>query len=74
MRVLNERVELCREMMESARVAGRDLGVGYWDRLKNEADEQLQVLVRFLERQPPPMEAEPNGEASWAGAEFPASR
>ncbi|MGE0258465.1 MAG: chemotaxis protein CheB [Alphaproteobacteria bacterium] len=59
-RVLNERVELCRQMMESARAAGRDLGVAYWQRLRGEADEQLQVLVRFLERQPPPAEAEPN--------------
>jgi len=61
-RVLNERVELCREMMESARAAGRSLGVAYWDRLKNEAGEQLEVLVRFLGRQPPPAEIEPNGE------------
>ncbi|MGD9616846.1 MAG: chemotaxis protein CheB [Alphaproteobacteria bacterium] len=61
-RVLNERVELCRQMMESARASGRDLGVAYWERLKGEADEQLEVLVRFLERQPPPAETEPNGE------------
>ena len=61
-RVLNERVELCRQMMESARAAGRDLGVAYWERVKREADEQLKVLVRFLERQPLPEEAEPNGD------------
>lgn len=60
-RVLNERVELCREMMESARAAGRDMGVGYWERLKSEADGRLQVLLRFLEQQPPPAGAEPNG-------------
>src|SRR4051794_7694715 len=58
-RVLNERVELCRQMMESARTAGRDLGVAYWQRLKGEADEQLQVLVHFLEHQPPLEGAEP---------------
>ena len=54
MRVLNERVELCHQMMDGAREAGRGMGVAYWERLKSEADEQLDVLVRFLERQPPP--------------------
>jgi two-component system chemotaxis response regulator CheB len=62
-RVLNERVELCRQMRESARSAGRDMGVAYWERLKQEADEQLEVLVRFLEHQPLPAHATPNGEA-----------
>ena len=68
-RVLNERVELCRQMMESASAAGRDMGVAYWERLKREADEQLEVLVRFLEHQPPPAEAEPNGEPAAAEAD-----
>jgi two-component system chemotaxis response regulator CheB len=62
LRVLNERAELCRQMMESARAAGRDLGVAYWKRLKSETEEQLEILVRFLERQPQLAEAEPNGE------------
>ena len=66
-RVLNERVELCRQMMESARAAGRDLGIAYWERLKTEAEEQLEVLVRFLEHQPLPAEAEPNGGAASPG-------
>jgi two-component system chemotaxis response regulator CheB len=61
-RVLNERVELCRQMMDSARDAGRDMGVAYWQRLKDEAKEQLEVLVQYLEHQPPPAEAEPNGD------------
>jgi two-component system chemotaxis response regulator CheB len=65
-RVLNERVELCRQMMESARAARRDMGMAYWEKLKREADEQLEVLVRFLERQPLPAEAEPNGEPAAA--------
>ncbi len=61
-RVLNERAELCRQMKESARAAGRDLGVGHWERLEGEAEEQLEVLARFLERQPPPAESGPRGE------------
>ena len=52
-RVLNERAELCRQMKESASAGGRRLGVRYWERLTNEAEEQLEILVRFLERQPP---------------------
>ena len=68
-RVLNERVGLCRDMRESARSAGRDMGAAHWERLKGEAEEQLAVLVRFLEQQPLPAEAEPNGEA---GAPVPA--
>ena len=59
-RVLNERAELCRQMKESAREGGRRLGVAYWERLMNEAEEQLEILVRFLERQPPPVEPEPD--------------
>jgi two-component system chemotaxis response regulator CheB len=62
MRVLNERAELCRQMMEDARTAGRELGVDYWRRLKGEVEEQLDVLARFLERQPQPAEPEPDGE------------
>ena len=58
-RVLNERVELCRQMMESARAAGRGMGVAYWERLRGETGEQLDVLARFLERQPPPPDTEP---------------
>jgi hypothetical protein len=38
------------------------MGAAHWERLRGETDEQLDVLVRFLERQPPPPEAEPNGE------------
>jgi two-component system chemotaxis response regulator CheB len=71
-RVLNERSELCRQMMESARSAGRDMGVAHWERLRAEADEQLEVLIRFLERQPPPAEAEPNnGPAAAAPGKVP---
>ena len=55
-------------MMESARTAGRHLGVAHWERLKSEADEQLEVLVRFLEQQPSPAEAEPHGEPAAAEA------
>ena len=51
-RVLNERIELCRQMAENARRNGRSLGVAHWQRLHNEADAQLSVLRRFLAQQP----------------------
>lgn len=60
-RVLNERIELCRNMKENARAGGRDLGVAHWERLQREADDQFQVLRRFLEHQPPPPPEEPDG-------------
>jgi two-component system chemotaxis response regulator CheB len=52
LRVLNERVELCRHMAEYARSGGRSLGIAHWDRLKTEAEEQLHVLQQFLARPP----------------------
>jgi two-component system, chemotaxis family, protein-glutamate methylesterase/glutaminase len=54
MRVLNERVELCRQMGENARNGGRTMGVKHWQRLLGEAEQQLEVLQRFLARQPAP--------------------
>jgi two-component system chemotaxis response regulator CheB len=65
-RVLNERVELCRQMQDGARAAGRDLGVAHWQRLKAEAEDQLQILMRFLERRPAPTDTDPEGEALYA--------
>ncbi len=51
-RVLNERVELCRDMAKSASDAGRTMGVAYWRRLQDEAEEQLAVLRGFVMQQP----------------------
>ena len=52
LRVLNERIELCRHMTENARAGGRSFGLAHWDRLKQEAEEQLHVLQQFLARAP----------------------
>jgi two-component system, chemotaxis family, protein-glutamate methylesterase/glutaminase len=52
LRVLNERIELCRRMTEDARAGGRSLGLAHWDRLKHEAEEQFQVLQQFLAQSP----------------------
>jgi two-component system, chemotaxis family, protein-glutamate methylesterase/glutaminase len=60
-RVLNERIELCRHMAENAREGGRTMGVEHWDRLQSEAQEQLRVLQQFLAH-PPSRAAEENGE------------
>lgn len=51
-RVLNERVELCRQMGKSASDAGRTMGVTYWRRLQHEAEQQLAVLRDFVMQQP----------------------
>jgi two-component system chemotaxis response regulator CheB len=51
-RVLNERVELCRQMGENARAGGRAMGVTHWHRLQKEAEEHLTALQRFQARQP----------------------
>ncbi|MBV9583867.1 MAG: chemotaxis protein CheB [Alphaproteobacteria bacterium] len=60
-RVLNERVELCRHMVENARTGGRTMGVRHWDRLRAEVEEQLQILHQFLAR-PPSRAPAGNGE------------
>jgi two-component system chemotaxis response regulator CheB len=53
-RVLNERIELCRQMAENARAGGRTMGIDHWRRLQKEAEDQLAVLQRFLAQQPMP--------------------
>lgn len=60
-RVLNERIELCRHMSENARTGGRTMGVTHWERLKKEAQDELQVLRQFLTRAPTRPSAE-NGD------------
>ncbi|HEV2098304.1 MAG TPA: chemotaxis protein CheB [Stellaceae bacterium] len=52
-RVLCERTALCRRMMEEAKEAGRTYGMAHWTRLKEEADDQLRVLLHFLHLQSP---------------------
>lgn len=51
-RVLNERVELCRHMAENARSAGRRMGADHWRRLQKDAEGELAVLQRFIKREP----------------------
>ena len=65
MRVLNERIELCRQMGENARGGGRTMGVAHWQRLQREAEQQQEVLQRFLAQQPgPAAEKEPAPDAA----------
>jgi two-component system, chemotaxis family, protein-glutamate methylesterase/glutaminase len=47
-RVLNERAELCRRMIDDARAGGRSHGVLHWRRLADESEQQLEILLRFL--------------------------
>jgi two-component system chemotaxis response regulator CheB len=51
LRVLNERIELCRHMADNARAGGRMMGIDHWKRLEKEAENELTVLQRFLNRQ-----------------------
>jgi hypothetical protein len=52
-RVLQERVALCRRMIADAQHGGRSQGVAYWHRLAREADDQLTALRPFFQ---PPMD------------------
>ena len=47
-RVLNERIELARQMAEDARSAGRSYGVQYWERVRAEAEQQVDAIRRVL--------------------------
>lgn len=51
-RLLNERIELCRQMSDNARANGRSFGVAHWTQLRREAEQQLAVLRRFLAEAP----------------------
>jgi two-component system chemotaxis response regulator CheB len=61
-RVLNERAELCRRMIDDARTSGRSLGVTYWTRLSSESEQELHVLQRFLTRSREEEGEQANGE------------
>ena len=47
-RVLNERIELARQMAEDARRAGQSYGVQYWERVRAEAEQQVDAIRRVL--------------------------
>ena len=47
-RVLNERIELSRQMAEDARTTGRSYGVQYWERVRAEAEQQVYAIRRVL--------------------------
>jgi two-component system chemotaxis response regulator CheB len=47
-RVLNERVELARQMIEDARTAGREAGVRHWERVRAEAKQQADAIRQVL--------------------------
>lgn len=47
-RVLSERVELSRQMAEGSRAAGRTHGLRYWERVRAEAEQQVEAIRRVL--------------------------
>jgi two-component system, chemotaxis family, protein-glutamate methylesterase/glutaminase len=51
-RMLNEQAEFARQMIEGARSAPFDNGLVYWERLLDQAEEQIETLRRFLEQRP----------------------
>jgi len=51
-RMLNEQAEFARRMIASARDAPLDNGLVYWERLQVQAEEQAEMLRRFLEQRP----------------------
>jgi two-component system, chemotaxis family, protein-glutamate methylesterase/glutaminase len=51
-RMLNEQAEFARQMIEGARNAPFDNGLVYWERALAQAEEQIEILRRFLEQHP----------------------
>ncbi|MBV8737024.1 MAG: chemotaxis protein CheB [Alphaproteobacteria bacterium] len=47
-RVLNERIELSHQMAEDSRAAGRKYGLQYWERVRAEAEQQVDAIRRVL--------------------------
>ncbi len=47
-RVLNERVELARQMAKDAEGEGRSTGVWYWERVRAEAEQQADAIRQVL--------------------------
>lgn len=52
LRMLNEQAEFARRMIVSARDAPLDNALVYWERLQVQAEEQVEILRRFLEQRP----------------------
>jgi two-component system chemotaxis response regulator CheB len=51
-RMLSEQAEFGRQMIVGARDAPFNNGLVYWQRLQAQAEEQIEILRRFLERRP----------------------
>jgi two-component system chemotaxis response regulator CheB len=49
LRALGERAELCRRIAERARTGGRPHSAEHWDRARQQAEQHIEVLRRFLE-------------------------
>jgi two-component system chemotaxis response regulator CheB len=47
-RALNERIELSRQMAANSRTAGRKHGLQYWERVRAEAEQQVDTIRRVL--------------------------
>jgi two-component system chemotaxis response regulator CheB len=47
-RILNERIELARNMIEDATAAGRTQGVGYWQKSQAEAERHIEAIRQML--------------------------
>ncbi|HWB51579.1 MAG TPA: chemotaxis protein CheB [Stellaceae bacterium] len=69
-RVLQERVALCRRMGSDAARGGRHHGVAYWQRVAREAEDQLNVLQQF-QRSPEAGTAAHDGDAHPAALPVP---
>jgi two-component system chemotaxis response regulator CheB len=51
LRTLNERVELCRRMAETAKANGQNYSMERWGEAQREAEDRAEVLRRFLEQE-----------------------
>lgn len=47
-RVLNERIELSRQMAEDSRIAGRMYALDHWERVRAEAEKQVEIIRQVL--------------------------
>jgi two-component system chemotaxis response regulator CheB len=50
LRSLNERVELCRRMVEMSKANGQTYSTERWEEARREAEDRARVLRHFLER------------------------
>jgi two-component system, chemotaxis family, protein-glutamate methylesterase/glutaminase len=47
-RMLNERIEFAREMVEDSRSHGRPHGLRYWQRVRDEAEQQIDAIRQVM--------------------------